>query len=105
MERGAELGGLGASIEEFRARIRRGLDQAGFEQKRQVVEVPVDRVVVSHEEVEVRHVVATNKASEQVHYSHLRADYRARPRGGPQEVAGGAMLPRVPYGRADDRGG
>jgi hypothetical protein len=36
----------------------------------------IDRVVVSNEEVEIRYVVPTNKTSEQVHFSHLRADYR-----------------------------
>jgi site-specific DNA recombinase len=79
VERTVELAGLTASIEEFTARNREGLDQAGFEQKRQLVEMLIDRVVVSHEEVEIRYVVPTNKAGEQVHFSHLRADYRTRP--------------------------
>jgi hypothetical protein len=54
-------------------------------------------VVVSNEEVEIRYVVPTNKAGEQVHFSHLRADYRAGPPSHPQEVAGDAMLPLLPH--------
>src|SRR5947209_7650429 len=77
-ERTAELAGVVASVEDFTARIGRGLAEATFEQRRQLVELLIDRVVVSNEEVEIRYVVPTNKTSEQVHFSHLRADYRDR---------------------------
>ena len=73
-----ELAGVVASIEDFTARVRRRLADATFEQKRQLVELLIDRVVVSNEEVEIRYVVPTNAASKQVHFSHLRADYRTR---------------------------
>jgi hypothetical protein len=58
--------------------------------------------VVSHEEVEIRYVVPTNKASEQIHFSHLRADYRTRPQGDPEEMASNAILPCLPHGGAGD---
>ncbi|MDQ3133692.1 MAG: zinc ribbon domain-containing protein [Acidobacteriota bacterium] len=78
VERTVELAGVVASVEEFAARIRQGLDGASFEQRRQLVELLIDRVVVSNEKVEIRYVVPTNEASEQVHFSHLRTDYRTR---------------------------
>jgi len=49
-------------------------------------------VVVSNEEVEIRYVVPTTKASEQVHFSHLRADYRARSQIHKEEGASITML-------------
>jgi site-specific DNA recombinase len=76
VERNVELAGVVTSVEDFTGRIGRGLAAATFEQRRQLVELLIDRVVVSNEEVEIRYVVPTNKTSEQVHFSHLRADYR-----------------------------
>jgi site-specific DNA recombinase len=101
VERTVELAGVADSIEDFTARIRRGLDNAGFEQKRQLVELLIDRVVVSHEEVEIRYVVPTNKASEQIHFSHLRADYRAGSPLRQEEGASVSMLQEFPHGRAN----
>ncbi len=69
--------------------------------QQRLVELLIDRVVVSNEEVEIRYVVPTNQASEQVHFSHLRADYRTGPSFHSKEVAGDAVLPHVPYWRAD----
>jgi site-specific DNA recombinase len=94
-----------ASVEDFTARIGRGQAAATFEQRRQLVELLIDRVVVSHEEVEIRYVVPTTKASEQVHFSHLRADYRTRPPRDPEEVASDAMFSLFSHRRADDRRG
>jgi len=78
VERTVELAGVVASVEDFTARIRQGLANTTFEQRRQLVELLIDRVVVSNEEVEIRYVVPTSAASEQVYFSHLRADYRTR---------------------------
>ncbi len=41
--RTVESAGVASSIEEFAARIRKGLDNANFEQKRQLVELLIDR--------------------------------------------------------------
>jgi site-specific DNA recombinase len=103
VERTVELAGVVTSIEDFAARIRQGLDNANFEQKRQLVELLIDRVVVSNEEVEIRYVVPTNKASEQVHFSHLRADYRARPSLHQEEGASVAVLQTLSHGGAHTR--
>ena len=64
------------------------------------MELLIDRVVVSNEEVEIRYVVPTNEASEQVHFSHLRTDYRARPPFHQKEGASVAMLQAVSHSGA-----
>lgn len=65
------------SIEEFAARVRSTLEQANFEQKRQLVELLIDRVIVTDDQVEIRYVIPTSSASEQVRFCHLRTDYLA----------------------------
>ena len=54
-----------------------GLEQATFEQKRQLVELLIDRVVVTMEEVEIRYVIPTSPNSEQIRFCHLLTDYSA----------------------------
>src|SRR6266568_8173140 len=60
-----ELASVVQSIEAFCQRVQQGLDQTTFEQKRQLIELLVDRVVVTGEEVEIRYVIPTSKKSEQ----------------------------------------
>jgi len=79
VDRQAELAGLVASVEAFCGRVQAGLAQANFEQKRQLVELLIDRVVVTHDEVEIRYVIPTSQASEQVRFCHLRKDYFCLP--------------------------
>lgn len=71
-----ELAALQISIEAFCQRIQRGLDHATFEQRRQLVELLIDRVIVTEDEVEIRYVIPTIPASEHVRFCHLRTDYR-----------------------------
>jgi site-specific DNA recombinase len=66
------------SIGEFCAKIRPVLDYASFEQKRQLVELFIDRVVVSDGEVEIRYVIPTLPEGPYIPFSHLRSDYRGR---------------------------
>jgi len=73
-----ELAALVQSIEAFCQRVRQGLVEATFEQKRQLIELLVDRVVVTEEEVEIRYVIPTSKSSEQIRFCHLRLDYFRR---------------------------
>jgi site-specific DNA recombinase len=75
VDRQAELAGLVAAIDGFCQRVQRGLAQATFEQKRQLVELLIDRVVVTDEEVEIRYVIPTHPRSEHVRFCHLRKDY------------------------------
>jgi site-specific DNA recombinase len=75
VDRQVELAQLGASIEEFCNRIHAGLANATFEQKRALVELLIDRVLVADGEVEIRYVVPTHPSSEKVRFCHLRKDY------------------------------
>src|SRR2546426_7428716 len=79
VERHEELAGMVKSIEAFCQRVQQGLAEATFEQKRQLVELLIDRVVVTEEEVEIRYVIPTSSRSEYVRFCHLRLDYFDQP--------------------------
>jgi site-specific DNA recombinase len=72
-----EVATLSHSMTDFCHRVRCGLEQATFEQKRQLVELLIDRVVVTGEEVEIRYVIPTSPQSERVRFCHLLTDYSA----------------------------
>jgi site-specific DNA recombinase len=55
--------------------LRAGLDQASFEQRRQLVELLIDRVVVTDGQVEIRYVIPTTPSSTKTRFCHLRTDY------------------------------
>ena len=78
-ERHEEVAGLAIAIEEFCARVQRGLVNATFEQKRQLVELLIDRVIVADAEVEIRYVIPTHPSSEHIRFCHLRKDYFRNP--------------------------
>ncbi|HEU0025789.1 MAG TPA: recombinase family protein, partial [Ktedonobacterales bacterium] len=63
------------SIEAFCQRVRPGLAHATFVQRRQLVELLIDRVVATDGDVEIHYVIPTTPASEQVRFSHLRTNY------------------------------
>jgi site-specific DNA recombinase len=75
VDRQAELIQLSSSIEDFCRRIHAGLADATFEQKRTLVELLIDRVLVANGEVEIRYVVPTHPRSENIRFCHLRKDY------------------------------
>jgi site-specific DNA recombinase len=75
VNRQAELATSIASIDDFCQRVRQGLTRATFAQKRHLVELLIDRVVVTNEEVEIRYVIPTSPRSEHVRFCHLRKDY------------------------------
>ena len=58
-----------------------GLAQASFEQRRELVLLLIDRVVVTNAEVEIRYALPTSPESEHVRFYHLRKDYFGRLRG------------------------
>ena len=70
-----ELAGVADSIEDFCARVQRGLEGATFEQRRRLVELLIDRVIVTDEKVEIRYVIPTDPSSENTRFCHLRTDY------------------------------
>lgn len=76
-----ELSQTAASIQAFCAQIRPTLDQANFARRRQLVELLIDRVIVTDEQVEIRYVVPTRPECSHVPFSHLRSDYRSRGQG------------------------
>jgi site-specific DNA recombinase len=75
VDRHQELAGMIISIEGLCQRVSSGLQEATFEQKRQLVELLIDRVVVTNGEVEIRYVFPTTPQSEHVRFGHLRTDY------------------------------
>jgi site-specific DNA recombinase len=70
-----ELAGIARSMEELCQRVSCGVEQASFEQKRQLIELLIDRVVVTNGEVEIRYVIPTSPSSEQTRFCHLRSNY------------------------------
>jgi site-specific DNA recombinase len=74
-ERLAGLGAIARSMTAVLEQLRVGLDQAGFEQRRQLVELLVDRVVVTDGQVEIRYVIPTTQPSTRTRFCHLRTDY------------------------------
>jgi site-specific DNA recombinase len=79
VDRREELTGLASGIEDFCRRVQHGLSEATFTQKRQLVELLIDRVIVTDGDVEIHYVVPTHSRAEQTRFCHLRLDYRARP--------------------------
>jgi site-specific DNA recombinase len=92
-----ELAGIAQSMEEFCQRVSCGLEQASFAQKRQLIELLIDRVVVTNEEVEIRYVIPTSPNSEQTRFCHLRSNYFDAERNEPvpNDVLLGRPAPRV----------
>ncbi len=70
-----ELTQIADSIEAFCARIRPVLANATFAQRRQLVELLIDRVIVTDADVEIRYVIPTNPDGPHVAFCHLRKDY------------------------------
>ncbi len=74
-QRHQETAALVAGMQQFCQRVSHGLATATFEQKRQLVELLIDRVVVMNDQVEIRYVIPTTPAGAQVRFCHLRTDY------------------------------
>jgi site-specific DNA recombinase len=73
-----ETARLTDNAEEFCRRIRDGLASADFERKRALLELLVDRVVVTDGEVEIRYAFPTGSNSEREPFCRLRTDYLER---------------------------
>jgi hypothetical protein len=50
------LQSLATHVEEFRVVISQGLEHADFSQRRALAELPIDRVVIDGEDVEIRSI-------------------------------------------------
>lgn len=75
----AALSAPASGIEDFCRRVQIGLAGATFEQKRRLVELLIDRVIVDDADVEIHYVIPTTPASEGVRFSHLRTAYFTHP--------------------------
>ena len=62
-------------ITAFCQRLQPTLEQLTFAQRRQLVELLIDRVVVTDGQVEIRYVIPTGPAGEDIPFCHLRTDY------------------------------
>jgi site-specific DNA recombinase len=69
-----EVARLAAHSEDFCRRVRGGLAALTFEQKRSLLELLIDRVVVTDEAVEIRYVFPTSRAGETEAFCQLRTD-------------------------------
>jgi hypothetical protein len=58
--------------------LRVGLDQAGFEQRRQLVELLIDRVVVTDDQVEIRYATRPPSQHQDAVLSLARRLFRSR---------------------------
>jgi site-specific DNA recombinase len=75
-EQHIKLKQLTNSIITFCSRIQQGLSQASFEQRRLLVELLIDRVIVTDDKVDIRYAIPLTPESETVRFCHLRSDYR-----------------------------
>ena len=75
VDRQEKLAGMVTSIEAFCQRVRSGLAQATFAQKRTLVELLIDRVLVDNGDVEIRYVIPTSPRGELSRFYQLRKDY------------------------------
>jgi site-specific DNA recombinase len=69
-------GKVAASIEVFCAQVRAGLDNATLQHKRMLVELLIDQVVVTDDEVEIRYVMPISQNGARHPFCRLRLDYR-----------------------------
>jgi site-specific DNA recombinase len=68
-----------ASMTEVCARLRQNLEATTFEQRRELVELLIDRVVVTDDDVEIRYAVPTTDSSLHTRFGQLRQDYLDHP--------------------------
>src|SRR5262249_48282540 len=75
VDRQGEMAAMVTSIEAFCQRVRIGLADATFEQKRTLVELLIDRVLVANGDVEIRYAIPTAPRGETSRFCQLRTDY------------------------------
>jgi site-specific DNA recombinase len=69
------LSAVADSLEAFCAQVRDGLRATSFQQRRALVELLIDRVIVTDGDVEIRYVFPTTCHGPPIRFSHLRVDY------------------------------
>jgi site-specific DNA recombinase len=74
-ERLVQVSAIAQSMTQVLNQLRIGLGQTSFEQRRQLVELLIDRVVVTDGQVEIHYVIPTTPGSTKTRFCHLRTDY------------------------------
>jgi site-specific DNA recombinase len=70
---------LAEHIQDFCQRLQPTLAHLDFTQRRQLVELLIDRVIVDDDQVEIRYVFPTGPKGEEIRFCHLRKDYLNTP--------------------------
>lgn len=70
-----EIASVATSIETFCQRVQKGLKLATFAQRRQLVELLIDCVIVNDGQVEIRYVIPISEAGTKTRFCHLCTDY------------------------------
>jgi site-specific DNA recombinase len=70
-----DLAVVAACIEDFCQRIQPTLQSLSFSQRRQLVELLIDRVIINDDQVEIRYAIPTCPEGERVPFCHLRKDH------------------------------
>ena len=74
-QRHIDVAKLAEGITSFCQRVQPTLEQLSFAQRRQLVELLIDCVIVTDGQVEIRYVLPTGPAGETTAFCHLRKDY------------------------------
>ena len=77
-DRQVEAARLAAHAAAFCRRVRQGLEQADFGRKRELLELLIDRVIVTADAVEIRYAVPVGPEGERGPFCRLRTDYQVR---------------------------
>jgi hypothetical protein len=75
VDRQEQLAEMAQSIQAFCQWVQAGLAQATLAQKRTLVELLIDRVLVANGDVEIRYAIPTHSRSETTRFCQLRTDY------------------------------
>ncbi len=93
-DRRAEAARLAGHAAAFCRRVRQGLEQADFHRKRALLELLIDRVVVTGEAVEIRYAIPVGPEGERDPFCRLRTDYQDAVPGSWRGRASGATVLR-----------
>src|SRR4051794_21122862 len=93
--RDGETAKLARHVETFCRRVQEGLAVADFAGKRALLELLVDRVVVTDGAVEIRYALPTGPNGEHEPFCRLRSDYRGSVPSGQERRSGGVELPTL----------
>jgi len=74
-----DVAAVAHGLTDFCQHLQPTLDHLTFDQRRQLVELLIDRVIVDDGQVEIRYVIPTGPKGAEAPFCHLRLDYLDRP--------------------------